>query len=109
WFFRPLQAHVTPASANSFLIFLLALAGALWVGNRYGGVAAEPARRWIVRGVQVGGVVLAGYLTIAFVKPTPASADTHVNLAPGATDPPVIVDNHIAWAAWDGKRLEAEN
>jgi len=108
WFFRTLQAQVTPASANSFLIFLLALAVALWFGNRYGGVAAEPARRWIVRGVQVGGVVLAGYLTIAFVKPAPAiAADPH--LAPGANDPPVIVDNHIAWAAWDGKRLEAEN
>lgn len=110
WFFRTLQAQVTPASANSFLIFLLALAVALWFGNRYGGVAAEPARRWIVRGVQVGGVVLAGYLTIAFVKPAPAiAADPHANVAPGANDPPVVVDNHIAWAVWDNKRLEAEN
>ena len=110
WFFRTLQAQVTPASANSFLIFLLALAVALWFGNRYGGVAAEPARRWIVRGVQVGGVVLAGYLTIAFVKPAPAiAADTGATVAPGANDPPVVVDNHIAWAVWDNKRLEAEN
>ncbi|HEY2368406.1 MAG TPA: thioredoxin family protein [Polyangiaceae bacterium] len=108
WFFRTLQAQVTPASANSFLIFLLALAVALWFGNRYGGVAAEPARRWVVRGVQVGGVVLAGYLTIAFVKPAPAiAADTIV--APGANDPPVIVDNHIAWSTFDNKRIETEN
>ncbi len=107
WLFRTLQVQVTPASANSFLIFLLALAVALWFGNRYGGVAAEPARRWIVRGVQVGGVVLAGYLTIAFVKPAPAiAADT---ILPGANDPPVIVDSHIAWSSFDNKRLEAEN
>jgi suppressor for copper-sensitivity B len=111
WLYRTLQAQVTPASANSFLIFLLALAVALWFGNRYGGVAADPARRWIVRGVQVGGVVLAGYLSISFVKPAQAIAADPILAAavPGTNDPPVVVDNHIAWTPYDAKRLETEN
>jgi len=109
WLFRTLQVQLTPASSNSFLIFLLALAVALWLGNRYGGVAAEPARRWVVRGVQVGGVVLAGYTCISFVKPAAAiAADTKTVAAPGAVDPPVVVDNHIAWTPYDGKRIKAE-
>jgi thiol:disulfide interchange protein len=107
WLFRTLQVQVTPASSNSFLIFLLVLTVALWFGNRYGGVAAEPARRWLVRGVQVGGVVLAGYLCLSFVKPAPAIAADPKPVQPGAKDPPVVVDNHIAWTPYDGKRLEA--
>ena len=110
WLYRTLQLQVTPASANSFLIFLLALAVALWFGNRYGGVAAEPARRWLVRAVQVGGIVLAGYLCVSFVKPEPAiAADSARVLGPSVDkDPPVVVDNHIVWAAYDGKRLSSE-
>ncbi len=113
WLYRTLQVQVTPASANSFLIFLLVLAVALWVGSRYGGVAAEPARRWIVRGLQVGGVVLAGYLCLSFVKPQQAiAADPKaVNASNGGTaasDPPVVVDNHIAWSGYDGARMTTE-
>ena len=108
WLFRTLQVQVTPASANSFLFFLLALAVALWLGNRYGGVAAEPARRWLVRGVQVGGVALAGYLCLSFVKPEAAIAADPVGTSVVGNDPPVVVENHIAWAAFDGKRLDAE-
>jgi thiol:disulfide interchange protein len=110
WLFRTLQVQVTTASSNSFLFFLLALAVALWLGNRYGGVAADPARRWLVRGIQVGGVVLAGYASISFVKPTAAIAADPVPVAvkPGAHDPPVVVDNHIAWTPYDAKRLKSE-
>ena len=108
WLFRTLQVQVTPASSNSFLIFLLALAVALWFGNRYGGVAAEPARRWIVRGLQVGGLVLVGYWSISFVKPTQAIAADTAPLAKGSQDPPVIVDGHIAWTPYDAKRVQAE-
>ncbi len=106
WLYRTLQVQVTPASANSFLIFLLALAVALWVGNRYGGVAAEPARRWAVRGIQVGGVVLAGYMCISFVKPETAIAGDPLPIDNEA--PVVTPDNHIAWTTFDGKRITAE-
>jgi thiol:disulfide interchange protein len=107
WLFRTLQVQVTPASANSFLIFLLVLAIALWVGGRFGGITAEPLRRWIVRSVQVGGVVVAGYMCLSFVKPEPAiAADTPVTV--GATTDPVIVDNHIAWSGFDSKRMDTE-
>ena len=108
WLYRTLQMQVTPASANSFLIFLLALAVALWLGGRYGGVAADPGRRWVVRGIQVGGVVFAGYLCLSFVKPEPAIAADTRPAAGLANDPPVIVDNHIAWATFDSKRLTSE-
>jgi thiol:disulfide interchange protein len=107
WLYRTLQAQVTPASANSFLIFLLALTVALWVGTRYGGVTAEPPRRWLVRGIQVGGVVLAGYMCLSFVKPEQAIAAGGAGGSLG-NDPPVIVDNHIAWAGFDGKRIVTE-
>jgi len=109
WLYRTLQVQVTPASANSFLIFLLALAIALWVGARYGGVAADPGRRWVVRGIQIGGVVLAGYTCLSFVKPAPALAVTADPKVVLSNDPPVVVDNHIAWAGFDKSRLTIEN
>jgi thiol:disulfide interchange protein len=108
WLYRTLQVQVTPASANSFLIFLLALAVALWLGGRYGGVAADPGRRWVVRGIQIGGVVFAGYMCLSFVKPEPALALTADPKVALSNDPPVVVDDHIAWAGFDNKRLQGE-
>ncbi len=109
WLYRTLQVQVTPASSNSFLIFLLALAIALWIGGRYGGVAADPGRRWVVRGIQVGGMVFAGYMCLSFVKPEPSLASIGADpKLTASTDPPVIVDNHISWAGFDNKRLTSE-
>lgn len=107
WLYRTLQVQVTPASANSFLIFLLALAVALWVGARYGGVAVDAGRRWVVRGIQVGGVVFAGYMCLSFVKPEPTAIAADPKTM-SSIDPPVVVDNHIAWAGFDNKRLSTE-
>lgn len=62
-----------------------------------------------MRGIQVGGVVLAGYTCVSFVKPATAiAADPKVVVPPGATDPPVVADSHIVWTPYDGKRIQAE-
>lgn len=110
WLFRTLQVQVTAESSNSFLFFLLALTVALWLGSRFGGVAADPARRWVVRGIQVGGVVLAGYTCISFVRPEPTVAPSalRADAKPGETDPPVVAAGHIVWTPYDGKRLKVE-
>ncbi len=109
WLFRTLQAQLTPASSNSFLIFLLVLALALWAGGRFGGVAAPPLRRWAVRIGQVGAVVAAAIFVLSFAKPEPvAIAATDVSTKGGA-EAPVIVDGHIAWVPYDTARIKAEH
>ncbi|CAN5198319.1 hypothetical protein BH09MYX1_BH09MYX1_62240 [soil metagenome] len=111
WLYRTLQVQVTPQSSNSFLIFLLILAVALWAGGRFGGVAAPPVRRWSVRALQLGLVAGAAVFILSFAKPEPvavASMGPDIG-APGHTDPPVIVDGHIAWTAYDTARIKAEH
>jgi thiol:disulfide interchange protein DsbD len=110
WLFRTLQVQVTPASANSFLIFLLALSIALWAGARFGGVAAPPLRRWVVRSVQVAGLVAVGYFFVSLAKPETIAiaADPKGGPGGGAQEAPVIVGDHIAWTGYEGKRLATE-
>ena len=108
WLFRTLQRQVTPESANSFLIFLLVLAVALWAGGRWGGVAAPPVRRWAVRVFQVGLVAATAYLVVSFTKPEPVAVAS-IGPEPGHADAPVIVNNKVAWTTFDAARLKAEN
>ncbi|HSQ65292.1 MAG TPA: thioredoxin family protein, partial [Polyangiaceae bacterium] len=108
WLFRTLQAQVTPASANSFLIFLLALSIALWAGARWGGVAAPPMRRWVVRAVQVSGLVLVGYFFVSLTKPELVAIAADTRGDPGSKEAPVIVNDHIAWTGYDATRLTSE-
>ena len=108
WLFRTLQRQVTPESANSFLVFLLALALALWAGGRWGGVAAPPVRRWSIRGAQTAGLVLVGWLFVSFARPEPlATAATAAT--PTANVEPAVRDGKIAWAPFDSKRIKGEN
>jgi thiol:disulfide interchange protein DsbD len=104
WLYRTLQKQVTPESANSFLVFLLALAIALWLGGRFGGVAAPPLRRWAVRAGQLGAVTAVGVGFLSFAKPEATAG--------AATDPSatveVVKDGRIAWAPFDAARLEKE-
>ncbi len=108
WLFRTLQAQVTPASANSFLIFLLALSIALWAGARFGGVAAPPARRWAVRAVQVAGLIAVGYFFVSLTKPEPVAIAADPRSDGASAEAPVVVNDHIAWTGYEGKRLTTE-
>lgn len=108
WLFRTLQKQVTPESANSFLIFLLVLSLALWAGGRWGGVAAPPVRRWAVRAFQVALVAGTAYLVVSFTKPE-LVAVADIGPEPGHADAPVVVNNQVAWTAYDAARLKAEN
>jgi thiol:disulfide interchange protein len=108
WLFRTLQAQVTPQSANSFLIFLLALSIALWSGARWGGVAAPPLRRWIVRSVQVTGLVLVGYFFVSLTKPEATAIAADPKPVAGAQEPPVVVNDHISWTPYENQRLTTE-
>lgn len=111
WLFRTLQSQLTPQSANSFLIFLLVLALALWAGGRFGGVAAPPVRRWAVRFLQIGLVAGTGVFVLSFAKPEPvavAAIGPDV-VATNKTEAPVIVDGHIAWTPYDKARIKAEH
>ena len=109
WMFRTLQAQVTPQSANSFLIFLLILAVALWAGGRFGGVAAPPVRRWAVRIGQVGLVAAAATFIVSFAKPEPVAVASTETATKGGDVAPVIVDGHIAWVPYDKERIKAEH
>lgn len=103
WLFRTLQIQVTPESANWFLFFLLALAVALWAGHRFGGLDQTPARRWAVRALGVAFVAGSFHTMVSFDRPAAAAV-----ASAGQGIEPAVVDGHIAWAAFDLKRVARE-
>lgn len=108
WFYRTLQVQLTPTSANSFLIFLLVLAFVLWIAGRFGGIAASPARRWLIRVAGTGALVAVGLTVVTFAKPEKAaSAATEVGNHGGARAS-VVKDGHLAWTPYSKERLVAE-
>jgi len=108
WFYKTLAAQLTPSSASSFLFFLLALAFVLWMYGRFGGVAAPPFRRWLLRFSGVGALVAVGYFFVSFARPEPlAHADT-APTRPGATVAPVVKDGHLVWTPFSKERLAQE-
>lgn len=110
WLFRTFQLQVTPESANWFLFFLLALGVALWAGHRFGGIDRTPVRQWVVRIVSIAGVALAYKTMVSFDRPVVVTAVTAEGAGPAKVTclDPVVKDGHIAWAAYDKKRLEGE-
>jgi thiol:disulfide interchange protein DsbD len=83
---------------------------ALWAGHRFGGIDRTPTRQWVVRLLSIAGVALAYKTMVSFDKPVVATAvanEGSVALKAGATCP-VVKDGHIAWAPYDGKRLDKE-
>jgi len=107
WFYRTLQVQLTPTSANSFLIFLLALAFVLWLGGRFGGVAAPPARRWLIRAIAVGALAFVGTYVVSFAKPEPVAAAATVTSAASAREA-IVRDGHLAWTPYGKDRITLE-
>lgn len=111
WLFRTFQKQVTPESANWFLFFLLALAVALWAGHRFGGIDRTPVRQWVVRLLAIAGVVVAFKTMVTFDRPEVAIVATPeggLGIGKVTSIDPVVKDGHIAWAAYDKKRLDRE-
>lgn len=110
WFYRTLQVQLTPDSANSFLIFLLVLGFVLWLSGRFGGVAAPPFRRWMIRGLAVAALGVVGGCVVSFAKPEPvavaATQNAGVNATTGARDP-VVKDGHLVWTPYSKDGLAA--
>jgi thiol:disulfide interchange protein DsbD len=134
WLYGTLQAQISRAAATDFLYFLLVLAVALWSTHHFGGVLHGAARRYTVRGLATGLVLVAGWQLVHFDRdrkpsstpaltplpsPQPAlaagSAPTEVTAAAAevsATTAPEPVDDvlregHVAWVPFDPSRIRA--
>lgn len=84
WLYGTLQAQISRAAATDFLYFLLVLAVALWGTHHFGGVLHGAARRYTVRALATGLVLVAGWQLVHFErerKPT-EGATRAVNGAP---------------------------
>jgi thiol:disulfide interchange protein len=105
YFFRAFQGIVSPDSAASMLLFLLALSIALWAVQKFGSAIEERGRRWGVRLAAIAGVVLMAKYGVAIEK--------RIGLKPpvvASTDklPPVVLDGHLVWTAFDSAALASE-
>lgn len=109
WLMRTMLLQVTADSMASFMFFLVALGFALWLGGRFGGVGAPPFRRWVVRGVQVGGLAAFGYFFVSFAKPEAIASASPGIVAAGSKPDPVVKDGHLLWTPYSKDRLAAEN
>jgi thiol:disulfide interchange protein len=107
WFYKTLAVQLKASSASSFLFFLLALAFVLWMYGRFGGVAAPPFRRWVLRFAGVGALAAVGYFFVSFAKPEP-DANAAQNPTHGATRDPVVKDGHLVWTPYSKERLANE-
>jgi thiol:disulfide interchange protein len=112
WLFGAFQAQVTPAAANGFLWFLLALGIGLWAAHTFGPIGSSALRVWTARFASIAFVVVVGKFTVKFEKPAPMiSAEVVATAGPDGkkpSEPPVVVDGHIAWVGYDGARLKRE-
>ena len=101
WLFGALQRQVTPASANAFLMFLVALGIGLWAIGRFATPDKSSRRRAAVRALVLGGLVATWLL--------------HVDLRTSAARPhraassheEVIVAGKIHWTPFDPQRIKA--
>lgn len=134
WLFSVLQRQIGGENASWFLVFLLALAIALWGVDHWGGLLHSLTRRLTVRAVAVGAVVLAGMTLVDLSKPpppkvivkkiyvrTPAgageggaagdeqAATLQAANAAAVLDEPVVVDNEINWAPFDAQKVASES
>jgi len=111
WLLYSFAHQVTPDSLVNFLFFLLAIAVALWVGHRFGGIDRTALRRWVVRGLAAA-FVFGVFKFAVHLEPAAraGTADPGVAMKAGGTGdvPPVIVDGHINWVPYNADRLKAE-
>lgn len=97
WLFHVLKRLISPEGSSLFLGFLLLLAACLWGVAHFGGLAAAPARRVVVRLAALAIVGVGGWRMVR-LEHTPMDR-TVVELKGSG---------HIAWAPFDAARLERE-
>lgn len=91
WLFGVLQAQISPAAANDFLWFLLALAAVLYLLERNAQSAATAMRRNGVRAALVGVLVGVGLVFLEFEPPPEVTQKAEVTVASS------VVDGELKW------------
>ena len=105
WLYGVLASQISSASAEYFLHFTVLLALLLWAQGAFGGLEHSNTRRAVVKGSAAILALGAGWLTAGAFAPKekPAMATTAAPVVDDSgkvTDPPVVVDDRIAWAAF---------
>lgn len=95
WLLGTFLRQVTPASARTFLAFLLAMSFALWLVGAFAGLDAGAGRRWALR-------VLAAVVTVGGLFAVPYER------ASAAGSAAATAGDAISWAAFDPKHIEKE-
>lgn len=106
WLYGVLASQISKTSAEYFLYFTVAFALLLWFQGAFGGLEHSTTRRSVVKGSAAALVLGAGWLTTnAFAPPdkpiaVAAAAEPTMDEAGNYSDPPVVVDDQIAWASF---------
>lgn len=98
WLFGTLMHQVTSKSATGFLYYLLFMAVALWLWQRFGGPQYGRNRRLVVTTVTAVALAGVGFGSVRF-EPRAAEA--------ASTSDAVVVDGHINWAPFDVEFIAA--
>jgi thiol:disulfide interchange protein DsbD len=98
FFFTFLQHQLSTRAAGGALVFLFMLGASLWCWGNFGQSARTIRRQWIWRVVCVLMVVLAGQTQLSMERPQ--------RRTPTLLDGPVVVDDRIAWRAFDESLIE---
>jgi thiol:disulfide interchange protein len=113
FYFRSLQKQLSIDASNGFVFFLLILGVALWAMQKFGGFEHSNRRRWVVKGLTLGGAAAFGFFTLDFSPPEKPVAST-INCAAPAGDSkevtisPVVENGKIKWTHFDEGVLKAE-
>ncbi|MCA9617562.1 MAG: thioredoxin family protein, partial [Myxococcales bacterium] len=111
WLYNVLDAQIAKDSSDWFLFFTVLVALILWAQGAFGGLEHSNQRRAAVKlsALLVAGA--AGFFVFTGFHPPEKTAG--ISAAPvkdssGAyTDPPVVVNDHIAWAAFSPDDVKA--
>lgn len=106
WLFSVLQKQIATGSASMFVAFLLLTGVAVWAIDRFGGPIHTTTRRYAVRGVSIGLLVLAGTQMID-LTPAARGGSTHVTTGGAYPTGPVVVEDHINWVPFDSAMVDA--
>jgi len=111
WLYGVLASQISSTSSEYFLYFTVFFAMLLWFQGAFGGLEHSGTRRAVVKGSAAALALGVGWLTAgAFApkeKPVMAAVAPTMDESGKYIDPPVVVDDHIAWTSFSPDTVKA--